>query len=209
MHSGENMYRKKKKLDSVLNLWYNRPHEVNAMTLTDAKILFEQQRIPYQTARYENEADYFRHVSAFPYLKNARSCKVTALVIPSVNGVKDIELQFNRRRGEYYFEELWFGSYSFEMFDNAPDLLEADLLEMIGQIADGKLTVIDRNDLRRKRWLGDACFDMTDEDNVFGAPGFREAMARIERPKPLWQKLTGRRIQYDIYDWRSYRRVIK
>ena len=179
------------------------------MTLLEAKILFEKRRIPYQTARYENEADYFRHLSPFPYLKNARNCKVTVLVIPSVNGKKDIELQFIPRRGEYTFVDLWFGGYSFEMFNWDPDLLEADLLDFIGQIVDGKLAIVEAHDLTRKRWAGDKSYDLTDDDNVFGAPGFREAVAKIEKPKTLWQKLTGQRIQYDIYDWRTHRQVIK
>lgn len=179
------------------------------MTLTDAKILMERHRIPYQTAQYENEEAYYRHLALFPYTKNARGCKVIALVIPAVNGVMDIELQFNQKRGEFVFEDLFFGDYCFEMFGYNPDMLEADLLENIGQIVDGKLAVIVKNDLKRKRWLGDACFDLTDDDNVFGEPGFRAAVARIEKPKTRWQKLTGRRIQYDIYDWRSHRQVIK
>ena len=203
------MTTKKKILDSVAALWYNCPHEVNAMTLLEAKTLLERRRIPYQTAQYENEAAYFRHLSPFPYLKNARSCKVTALVIPAVNGVKDIELQFIPKRGHYVFEELWFGGYSFEMFNYDPDLLEVDLLDYIGRIVDGKLAVIERNDLKRKRWGGDVCFDLTDDDNVFGAPGFREAMAKIEKPKTFWQKLRGQRIQYDIYDWRTHRQIVK
>lgn len=190
-------------------LWYNRPQEVNDMTLLEAKTLLERSRIPYQTARYESEADYFRHLSPFPYLKNARSCKVTVLVIPSVNGVKDIELQFIPKRGEYTFAELWFGGFSFEMFNWDPDLLEADLLDYIGRIADGKLAVIESNNLKKRRWGGDACYDLTDDDSVFGAPGYQEAVAKIEAPKTLWQKLTGRRIQYDIYDWRTHRQVIK
>ena len=179
------------------------------MTLLEAKTLLERKRIPYQTAQYENEADYWRHLMPFPYTQSARNCKVTVLVIPAVNGVKDIELQFNRRRGEYIFEDLRFGDFSFEMFNWDPDLLEADLLERIGQIVDGKLAVIERNDLKRKRWGGDACFDLTDDDNVFGATGFREAMAKIEKPKTFWQKLRGQRIQYDIYDWRTYRQIVK
>jgi hypothetical protein len=199
----------KKELDSVVQLWYNRPHEVNAMTLTDAKILFEKRRIPYQTAQYENEAEYWKHCTAFPDTRNARSCRVIALVIPAVNGVKDIELQFNRRRGEYIFEELWFGGYSFEMFDTDPELLEADLLDLIGQMVDGKMIVVLSSDLKHRRWKSGLCFDPSDDDNVFGEPGFREALEEIERPKTFWQKLTGQRTQYDIYDWRTYRQVIK
>ena len=179
------------------------------MTLTDAKILMEKHRIPYQTAQYENQAAYYRHLALFPYTKNARDCKVIALVIPAVNGVMDIELQFDQKRGEYVFQDLHFGDFCFEMFNYNPDMLEADLLENIGQIVDGKMAVIVSNDLKRRRWLGDARFDLSDDDNVFGAPGFREAVAKIEKPKTLWQKLTGQQKQYEIYDWRTYRRVIK
>lgn len=179
------------------------------MTLPEAKRLFEGRGIPYQTAQYENEAEYWRHCVPFPYTGNAKNCPVVALVIPAVNGEKNIELQFNRRRGEYEFRELWFGAYSFEMFDHDLDLLENDLLDAIGQIVDGRFTVIECSDLRRKRWISDAGYDLSDDDNVFGAPGFREAIAKIEAPKTFWQKLTGQKRQYDIYDWRTYRRCIK
>ena len=179
------------------------------MTLNEAKTLLERRRIPYHTAQYENEAEYWLHIMPCPDLSQAGSCKVIALVIPSVNGVKDIELQFNRHRGEYIFEELYFGGFSFDLSDSEPDMLEADILEIIGRIVDGKLTVIECNDLKRKRWISDSSFDLTDDDIVFGAPGFREAVARIEKPKTLWQKLTRQKLQYDIYDWRTHRQILK
>lgn len=179
------------------------------MTLIEAKILLEKRRIPYQTAQYESEADYLRHCMPFPDTGNARNCQVIALVIPAVNDAKDIELQFNRRRGEYIFEELWFGGYSFDMacYDSA--LLEADLLEYIGQIVDRKLGVIEISDQRKKRRKTTLCFDLSDDDDVFGVQGFRDTLEQIDTPKTLWQKLIGQRIQYDIYDWLNYRQVIK
>lgn len=179
------------------------------MTLTEAKTLLEKRRIPYQTAQYEDEGAYWRHLMPFPYTQSARKCKITALVIPAVNGVKDIELQFSRSRGEYFFDELYFGGYGFELFDQDPELVEADLLDFIGQIVDGKLAIIVANNLKKKRFVSDGCFDMTDSDSVFGAPGFRDAVAKIEASKTLWQKLTGPKIQYDIYDWRTYRQIVK
>ena len=179
------------------------------MTLIEAKTLLEQRRIPYQTAQYESEAEYWKHCTPFPDIKNARSCQVIALVIPAVNDVKDIELQFNRRRGEYIFEELWFGSYNFEMYSYDSALLEADLLEYIGQIVDRKLGVIEISDLRKKRRKSTLCFDLSDDDDVFGSQGFRDTLEQIDTPKTLWQKLSGQRIQYDIYDWLNYRQVIK
>lgn len=179
------------------------------MTLTEAKMLLEKHRIPFEIVQYENEAAYWHHTTPFPYTKNARPCQVIALVIPSVNGVKHIELQFNQSRREFLFEELRFGGYSFEMFDHAPETLEMDLMDYIFQIADGKLAVIEYNDLKHKRWRGDACFFMDDADDVFGAPGFREAVERIDAKKSLWNRLRGAQMQYDIYDWHTHRRIVK
>ena len=190
-------------------MWYNCPCEVNSMNLIDAKTLLERRRIPYRTVQYENETEYWHHLMPFPRMTNGRKGKVTALVIPAPNGEKDIELQFNRIRGGFALENLWFGGYGFEMSDIDPDLLEADLLDIIGQIVDGKMTVILCNDLKRKRWVSDGCFDLKDNDNVFGAPGYREALARIEAPKTFLGKILGRKLQYDIYDWRTHRQIIK
>ena len=179
------------------------------MTLTDGKILLEKHRIPYHVAQYESEGDYFRHLMPFSNNAGTRNCKVTALVIPSVNGVMDIELQFNRRRGVYVFEDLHFGGYSFEMFDTQEEFLASDLLEWIGSVVDGRLAVIQCLDLKRKRWISHSSFDLREDDNVFGAPGFREAVEKIERPKSFWQKLRGRKMQYDIFDWRTHRQIVK
>lgn len=65
------------------------------------------------------------------YTKNAKPCKVIALIIRSNNGRNDIELQFNAVYYNFYFEELWFGSYSFEMYNYNEEMLDDDLLERI------------------------------------------------------------------------------
>ena len=179
------------------------------MNLIDAKTLLEKRRIPYHMTQYESETEYFRHLTAFPRRDIGRKCKVTALVIPAVNGEKHIELQFNRVRGGYGFAELYFGGYGFELSDCEPDMLEAEFMDIIGRIVDGKLAVIECYDQKRRRWISDSSFDLKDDDNVFGAPGFREAIAKIEKPKTFWQKLTRQKRQYDIYDWRTCRQIIK
>ena len=63
------------------------------MTLDEAKRLLSGQGIPFEVCEFENEATYWHHVTLFPYTKNAKNCKVIALVIPSPNGEKNIELQ--------------------------------------------------------------------------------------------------------------------
>ena len=63
--------------------------------------------------------------------------------------------------------------------------------------------------LRRKRRLADACFDLSDNDDVFGEPGFQKALKRIKRPKGLFSKLLRFKEQYEIYDWNAYQCIVK
>ena len=87
------------------------------MTLQEAKDLLSKNNIYFDICKFESEAEYWHHISLFPYTKNAKNCKVIALIIMSNNGQKNIELQFNAVKNEFRFEELHFGDYSFEMFD--------------------------------------------------------------------------------------------
>ena len=137
------------------------------MTLNDAKILLSENNIVFNVREFENETAYWHHVSMFPYTKNAKTCKVIALIIRSNNGRNDIELQFNAVDSTFHFEELWFGSYSFEMFDYNKEMLAEDLLDRIKEIQSGNFVVIIANDLKNRRWLGDACFDLNDDDDAF------------------------------------------
>lgn len=63
----------------------------------------------------------------FPYTKNAKSCKVIAIVIKSKNRNKNLELQFNAIDGTFYFEELHFGDYCFDLNDDDDFLANKNL----------------------------------------------------------------------------------
>ena len=177
------------------------------MTLTEAKILLERNRIPYQTAQYEDEGSYWLHLSPCLDLSRAGSCKVTALVIPSVNGLRHIELQFNRIRGQYEFVDLYFGAYCFELEDQDEEELPNEILENIGRIVDCRLGFVQVTDPKRRKWLGDACYDLSDSDEVFGAPGFRAAVRKASEKPTLWEKLTGSRRRYEIYTWQTFKSI--
>lgn len=179
------------------------------MTLDEAKVLLSENNILFELCEFHNEAEYWRHTTLFPYTKNAKSCKVTAMIIRSNNGKKDIELQFNAVGDVFRFEELWFGDYTYEMFDYNEDTLADDLIHNILEIKQGNLIIIVRNDIRKKRLLADACFDLSDEDNAFGEPGFQKALQRIKRPKGLFSKLCRVKEQYEIYGWDSYQCIVK
>ena len=179
------------------------------MTLNDAKILLSENNIVFDVREYENEATYWHHRMLFPYTKNARNSKVITLVVASNNQNKHIELQFNDIGSEFCFEELSFGDYCFEMFDYNEEMLADDLLDRIKEIQSGNFVVIVANDLKKRNWLGDACFVLNDEDDAFGRGGFEKAMERIHQPKGLISKLFRTQTQYEIYDWNTYQRIVK
>ena len=179
------------------------------MTLDDAKILLSENNIEFNVCEYENEATYWHHKMLFPYTKNARNCKVTTLVIVSKNKKKNIELLFNYVDNEFCFEELCFGDYSFEMFDYNEEKLPNDLQDRIKEIQSGNFVVIIANDLKNRRWLGDAGFDLSDNDDAFDRQGFEKAMRRINKPKGLFSRLFRTQKQYEIYDWNSYQCIVK
>ena len=56
------------------------------MTLDEAKALLSENNISFELLEFNNEAEYWRHTSLFPYTKNAKPCKVIAMLIKSNNG---------------------------------------------------------------------------------------------------------------------------
>ena len=173
------------------------------MTLEEAKILMNSHNIPFELREFQNEKEYWHYVAMFPNTKNAKPCKVIAMVIRSNNGKKDIELQFNEAHDGFHFVELRFGDYDYEMFGCA-----TELLDRINEIKSGRFVVIVANDIEKKHWLGDACFDL-DENDAFGKPGFEKTMKRIQKPKGFISKLFNTKKQYEIYDWNTYQCIIK
>ena len=179
------------------------------MTLDDAKVLLSENNISFKVDEYENEKEYWHHTMLFPYTKNAKNCKVFAIVIKSNNGKKNIELQFNENNGVFFFEELRFGGYCFELFDIKEGILVETLIDDIVQIQKGNLTVIEANNLNKRCWSGDVIFDLDDEDDVFGKSGLEKAILHIKKPKGLLSKIFGSKMQYEIYDWNIYQSIVK
>lgn len=174
------------------------------MTLEEAKKLLKANSIPFEICEFETEKEYLEHLALFPNTKKAKPYKVIAIIIRSENGKKDIELQFYKTDETFFFEDITFGEYDYEMFDYNKEMLEHDLLEIITEIRQGKHTVITANDIKKKRWLCDACYD-TDEERT----ELNESLQHIHRPKGLFAKLVKSKIQYEIYNWNTYQCIIK
>ena len=179
------------------------------MTLDETITLLSKKGISFELCEFQNEAKYWHHTTLFPYTKNAKHCKVIAIIIRSINEKKNIELQFNAVDDVFRFEELRFGDYCYEMFDVKEEFLADDLMARIAEIKSGSFTVISANDIKKKCWLGDVCFDRDDDDMVFGEPGFQNAMQKIRKPKGFFAKLSKTVKQYEIYDWNTYQLIIK
>ena len=179
------------------------------MTLFEAKKLLTENGLAFEISEFEDEATYWHHTMLFPYTKNARNCKVLALIISSNNGKKNIELQFNAVDDDFLFEELRFGDFCFEMFDYKEEMLENDLLDHINEIKGGAFSVIVANDLKNKKWLADFSFDLKEDDDLFGKHGFEKAVQKIHAPKGFISKLLKTKKQYEIYDWNTYECITK
>lgn len=174
------------------------------MTIEKVMDLLAIHNIPYKLCEYDNEKEYLMHVSQFLNDAKVKSCRIRAIVIKSKNGVKDIEIQFNYVDAEYVFEELRFGGFGYELFDVVEDYLSQEIIGIVISIMSGDVCCIEVVDLKRKRWYADASFDLA-EDTV----DFKQAMHRIDKKKGLLPKIFKTKKQYEIYDWNTYRCIIK
>lgn len=180
------------------------------MTLSEAKEFLNLNDIPFNAIEYPSEADYWRHIMLFPYLKHSRQCKVVALVIVSPNGRADIELQFNETSDGYLFAELYFGGLGYEAFLTHEEFLKDELICTITEITSGKTAVVSAYDPKKRRWLCDKIFDLSDtDDDDFGAEGFKKTVQRIKKRKSRFEKLFRIETLYEIYDWNSYQTIRK
>lgn len=174
------------------------------MTLNDAKTLLNNNNFPFEMWKFQNETEYWNHITDYPINKNAKPCNVIALIIFSNNSKKHIELQFNETDGIFYFQEFWFGGFTFEMFDIKEEDLASEIVKRIEEIRSGCIAIITVNNIRKKRWLGDACFDLHCDANEF-----HRAIKKIDKPKRFSSQLIKARKKYEIYDWNKYKCVIK
>jgi hypothetical protein len=181
----------------------------DGMKLDEVKELLIKDNISFEMREYLNEKEYWLHTMMFPYIENAKDFKVIALTIASNNGKKNIELQFNEVNDDFVFVDLMFGDYCFELFDHAEETLATELVKIINKIKSGRLAVIVKNNIKKKRWLGDATFDLDDDDELLGKQGFEEVKQMIKKSRGFISKLFKPQIQYEIYDWNSYDCIMK
>ncbi len=176
------------------------------MTLENVKATLDSNGIPYDICLYADEADFWRHISKFPS-EIAKPCAVSVIVIHCKNGYKDIEIEIFGTGEDAIFVDLYFGDFSFEMFDLKKEYLPIELLRNINSILQGRKKVIVAYDLKNELWLGDACYDS--EDNDYAQSDYKRAIDKIKKQSSLFGKLLSNNKLYEIYDYENYQCIIK
>lgn len=171
------------------------------ITIEQFKKCLDNENILYKSQEYDNLEEFYDHLYMFPvYNKKERIGKVKALIIKNDNNNKDIELIFCEDNKDFFFNDMFFGEYSFEFFDWDVNYEEIDdLLLEIKNIMENNVSVIIINNISKKRYVGDFCFDGTNKDK------YQRIINSINKPKSIIKKIFSKSIlQYDIYNWNDY-----
>ena len=179
------------------------------MTLSEAIEILKSKNYYCRVDEYKNEAEFLKHIYLFPDIKDSLNCRVRSLVIPCNNEHKNIELQFNEYNGDFFFVEMLFGDFCFEMNECPEFYLKKEILDIVYQIVSEQMAIVVKNDLKHKKWISDDCYVLSDDDPTFGEPAFFMAVNKIQRPKSAVEKIKNSKIQYEIYSFGSYECIIK
>lgn len=164
--------------------------------------------IPFEEEHYDNRYALWQALEVFPDTKEQPLCPVLALVIRSSNGKMDLSLAFEHIDGEWLFYDLFFGPHDYEFFTLDEEYIEETLIDTIAAIMKNETAVIYAVDPKRQEWLWDGSFDMGDPD-PHDRNDFERMLKKLEKPKGWLSRLMKRQIRYDVYDWNTYRCIIK
>lgn len=198
--------------EKMLSFYDESPTAPRALTLCAAKALLAEHQIQFDLIEYPNAASYWKHAMRDVDLRRAPAGKTVVLVVRSNNGEKHIELEFRAESADFVLQTARFGEYVWVLTEEN-DQTGADvadqLLQFIRKVESGDWVVVVTYDTTHQKWLETACFDRHTADTDIGEPAFQKKRAEIEKPAGFFAKLFRVRMEYEIYDWNSFRRVEK
>lgn len=198
--------------EKMLSFYDESPTAPRALTLCAAKALLAEHQIQFDLIEYPNAASYWKHAMRDADLRRAPAGKTVVLVVRSNNGEKHIELEFRAESADFVLQTARFGEYVWVLTEEN-DQTGADvadqLLQFIRKVESGDWVVVVTYDTTHQKWLETACFDRHTADTDIGEPAFQKKRAEIEKPAGFFAKLFRVRMEYEIYDWNSFRRVEK
>lgn len=176
------------------------------MNLSEVQAMLEQNRIDYDLVMVSDRMLFYRK-QGFPAICNSEPFRM--ITIPNPNHSKEIHLIFDDASSEPEFQDLEFGEFGYELWQNDSDTLKDELLAEIKRIMAGNTYVIFATNAKTGKWYYDAAFSKSENPNEDDMDEFHKAVTRIRHPKKWWNKLIGRIDAYEIFNWQNYERIIK
>lgn len=107
--------------------------------------------------------------------------------------------------GQWIVEDVIFGDFDFEIFQDADEYRNAQAIELIKFILDENMCIISKKDAKSGRWLSDASYD--DEEPDDDDMGIVEYRAKVEEIKNKKYRLPHRPKRYEFYSWKEYETI--
>lgn len=167
------------------------------MTPEEGKRFLAGEGRPYVELHFENERAYWEDVTLCPGIMPEGEEPVTVLRILSPNGKRHLDLQFLGSD----FLDLWFGGFSYELFDMKMEYLERELRSCIRAVTEkGAYCTVGMN-LKHRRWQWEYLWTPEEDGSLAGY------LRKLRRPRTLWERIFHSWRLYEVYDWNEYHRI--
>ncbi len=178
------------------------------MKLVDVKKLLEDNGYTYIQTIVPSRAEFYRQKGFKPAQDTGA---FSLLSIQNPNHQMDIHIIFNDATENPEFSDLEFGNYWYELFDCEEKYIAQELLNEIQRIINGSTHIIFVSTMKNgiRRWCWDGMYvDLPDEE-INSMDSFYKAVKKIKAPKSWWQKLLGKTEVYEVFNWKSYKKIVK
>ena len=175
------------------------------MNIDEAKTLLNTRGITFEEKDYATQREYWEHCSEFwhfEYASTKPDSMRKVLVIPCANGRKDIEIEFEKKDGEFEFVDLLFGSFSFEVEEESTEgsTVEEILTERLSDLLQNRYTVLAVSSIEGGVIMDSFRPNVSDADRETLIDAYKNSVN-------FWGKLLKRHYVAEIYDRDSYQRV--
>lgn len=180
------------------------------MNIDEAKKMLTSENITFSEVEYKDACEFTKHIYPFDKADKNADFSIKTLVIKSNNGYKNIELVFTDEgcRGSYTFADLCFGEWFYNMSERQEEALRKAVIDEINAIISNEVAVITTTKASNGKWLSTRCFDKRDNGDA-GLLGYNRMIEKLEKEKSFIAKLFSSKMQYEIYDRNTYRRIEK
>lgn len=135
-------------------------------------------------------------------IKQYESVLIKVVSIKNPNHSLNLDFTLYNRNNNFVVYDLWFGGYSFELFDFDDDDLADVILDNIKTVVGNKMHIIFARNAKTDKWFCDCAFYECDDDFEDDMDDYEDTMKRI-------RKKIGRTDKYEVYTWKDYECIIK